>query len=58
MQHVHGMLRQVALLEISRGSLLTRVVGSGYTVCNAAKNGLPTKLLEGETYRKLSKSDL
>ena len=52
------MLRQVALLEISRGSLLTRVVGSGYTVCNAAKNGLPTKLLEGETYRKLSKSDL
>ena len=36
----YGMFRKKALLEISRGSLLTEVAGLQYTVCNATKNEL------------------
>ena len=40
------MFRKVALQEISRSSLLTRVAGLQYTFCNATKYELPTKFLE------------
>ena len=37
----------VALLEISRNSLLTRVAGSQFTICNGTKNRLLTKFPKG-----------
>ena len=46
------MFRKLALLEISRGPLLTRVAGNAihfaeYTFCNATKYELLTKFPEG-----------
>ena len=41
------MFRKLALLEISRGPLLTRVAGLQYTFCNATKYELLTKFPEG-----------
>ena len=41
------MFRKVALLEISRSSLLTRVASLQYSFCNATKYELLTKFLEG-----------
>ena len=41
------MFRKVALLEISRSSLLTRVASLPYSFCNATKYELLTKFLEG-----------
>ena len=44
--HVHGMLRKVAFLEISRSPLLIGNASLQYTVCNATKNELLTKFLK------------
>ena len=44
---MHGMFRKVTLLEISRSLLVTGVAGLQYTVCNATRNSLLTKLLKG-----------
>ena len=44
---MYGMFRKVALVEISRSPLLPRVAGLQYTFCNATKNELVTKFLEG-----------
>ena len=44
---MHGLSRKVALLEISRNPLLTRVVGLQYTFCDATINELLTKFPEG-----------
>ena len=41
------MFRKVALLEISRSSILTRVVSLLYTFCNATTYELLTKFLDG-----------
>ena len=41
------MFQKVALLEISRSSLSTRVAGLQYTFCNATKCELQTKFFEG-----------
>ena len=41
------MFRKVALLEISRSSLLTGVASLQYTFCDATKYELLTKFLEG-----------
>ena len=40
------MFQKVALLEISRSFLLTRVASLQYTFCNGAKYKLLTKFLE------------
>ena len=41
------MFRKVALPEISRSPLLTKVAGLHCTFCNATKSELITKFLEG-----------
>ena len=44
---MHGMLRKVTFLEISRSLLFIGVAGLQYTVCNATRNELLSTFLKG-----------